>query len=66
MELIKEMEIKVLNWEIMSWFCFSLRKTTPSYCLVKLSNLICLDEHKITVKLSSHLIITINHLIMFG
>jgi hypothetical protein len=29
MELIKEMEIKVLNWEIMSWFRFILKKHTP-------------------------------------
>jgi hypothetical protein len=57
MELIKEMEIKVLNCEIMFWFCFWIL-ITPPCCLVKLSNLICLDVHTITIKvvfcLSSH------------
>jgi hypothetical protein len=29
MELNKEMEIKVLNCEIMSWLCFNLLKKHP-------------------------------------
>jgi hypothetical protein len=36
------MEVKVLNCEIMSWFCFN-HLNTPPYCLVKLSSLICVD-----------------------
>jgi hypothetical protein len=51
------MEIKVLNCEIMSWLCFN-HLNTPIYFLVKLSNLIFLDVHTITIKVvfcsSSH------------
>jgi hypothetical protein len=49
MELNIEMEIKALNFEIMSWFCFNHWNTLP-YFLLKLSNLICLDVHTITIK----------------
>jgi LytS/YehU family sensor histidine kinase len=54
MELNKEMEIKVLNCEIMSWFCFN-HLNTPPYFLVKLSSLICLDVYTITTKVHHHL-----------
>jgi hypothetical protein len=51
------MEIKVLNCEIMFVPVFN-NVNTPPYCLVKLSNLICLDVHTITIKVvfcsSSH------------
>jgi hypothetical protein len=47
----------VLNCENMSWFYFWLL-IGPIYCLVKLSNLICLDVHTIIIKVmfssSSH------------
>jgi hypothetical protein len=54
------MEIKVLNCKIMFVSVF-INLDTPPCCLVKLSNLNCLDVHTITIKvvfcLSSHTLI---------
>jgi hypothetical protein len=59
-QLKKEMKIKVLNFEVIFVSVFINLNTHPC-CLVKLSNLNCLDVHIITIKvvfcLSSHTLI---------